>query len=148
MPRGSTPNNVEGEDSRTLTPWFKTNTIPSANQSSPHRKITPEQNSNEASTVSFGVSFGDVQQEYYDELEQYMRDLATELGVSVNCAQDVWYLRTRSRHTPELEAELIARWAAGIPPDIGNFGVTEETQSYIRSIASGFERNADSGHKD
>jgi hypothetical protein len=26
--------------------------------------------------------------------------------------------------------------------------VTEDTQSNIRSIASGFERNADSGHKD
>jgi hypothetical protein len=127
-----------------LTLWFKTNTIPAANQSSPNRKMTPEQNSNEASTVSYG----DVLNEYYEELEQYMRDLATELGVSVNCAHDVWYLRTRSRHTPELEAELIARWAAGIPPNIGSFGVTEDTQSYIRSIASGFERNADSGHKD
>jgi len=106
--------------------------------------MTPEQISNETSTASYE----DVLNEYYDEMEQYMRDLATELGVSVNCAHDVWYLRTRSRHTPELEAELIARWAAGIYTDISNFGVTEDTQSYIRSIASGFERNADSGHKD
>jgi len=36
---------------------------------------------------------------------------------------------------------------ARISPD-NQLGVTEETQSYIRSIASGFERNADSGHKD
>jgi hypothetical protein len=106
--------------------------------------MTPEQISNEAPTVSYE----DALNEYYEELEQYMRDLATELGVSVNCAQDVWYLRTRSRHTPELEAELIARWAAGIYTNISNFGVTEDTQSYTRSIASGFERNADSGHKD
>lgn len=106
--------------------------------------MTPELTFSEA----FTVSDVDVLNEYYEELEQYMRDLATELGVSVNCAHDVWYLRTRSRHTPELEAELIARWAAGIPPNISNFGVTEDTQSYIRSNASGFERNADSGHKD
>jgi hypothetical protein len=106
--------------------------------------MTPEQISNEASTASYE----DALKEYYDELEQYMKDLATELSVSVNCAHDVWYLRTRSRHTPELEAELIARWAAGNPPNISNFGVTEDTQSYNRYIASGFERNADSGHRD
>jgi len=74
--------------------------------------MTSEQTSSEASTVSFE----DAQQEYYDEMEQYIRDLATELGVSVNCAYDVWYLRTRSRHTPELEAELITLHAAGTPP--------------------------------
>jgi hypothetical protein len=94
--------------------------------------MTPEQTSSEASTVSFGVSFEDVQQEYYDEMEQYMRDLATELGVSVNCAHDVWYLRTRSRHTPELEAELITLHAAGTPPNMCDFGVSEKTQNFIR----------------
>lgn len=36
---------------------------------------------------------------------------------------------------------------ARISPD-NQLGVTEDTQSNIRSIASGFERNADSGHKD
>lgn len=74
------------------------------------------------------------QQEYYDELEQYMRDLAAELGVSVGCAQDVWYLRTRSRHTPALEAELIALHAAGTPPNMCDFGVTDATQENIRKV--------------
>jgi hypothetical protein len=110
--------------------------------------MTSEQTSSEASTVSFGVSFEDAQLEYYDEMEQYIRDLATELGVSVNCAYDVWYLRTRSRHTPELEAELITLHAAGTPPIMCDFGVTEGTQSYIQSFASGFERDAESGHED
>jgi hypothetical protein len=75
------------------------------------------------------------QQEYYDELEQYMRDLAAELGVSVSCAQDVWYLRTRSRHTPALEAELIALHASGAPPlNMCDFGVTEATQENIQKV--------------
>jgi len=74
------------------------------------------------------------QQEYYDELEQYMRDLAAELGVSASCAQDVWYLRTRSRHTPTLEAELIALHAAGSPPNMCDFGVTKITQGEIRKV--------------
>lgn len=34
-------------------------------------------------------------------------------GMSRNCALDVAYLRTRSRHTPELEARLIASHKAG-----------------------------------
>ena len=72
--------------------------------------------------------------EYYDELEQYMRDLAAELGVSVSCAQDVWYLRTRSRHTLTLEAELIALHAAGNPPNMNDFGVTPITQEEIRKV--------------
>lgn len=84
----------------------------------------------------------DPQQEYYDELEQYMKDLAAELGVSVNCAQDVWYLRTRSRHTLALETELIALHAAGNPPNVCEFGVTELTQRKIRKVCE----NAESLH--
>jgi hypothetical protein len=82
------------------------------------------------------TSFDDVQDKYYEEMEQYMRDLATELGVSVECAGDVWYLRTRSRHTPELEAELIALHAVGTPPNMCDFGVTEDTQAYIREFCA------------
>ena len=69
------------------------------------------------------TSFVGIADEYYSEMSQYMKDLAVELGVSVECAGDVWYLRTRSRHTPELEAELIALHAAGTPPNM---------QAYIR----------------
>ena len=90
--------------------------------------MTPEQTSNETSTVSYD----DALNEYYEEMNRYMDELATELGVSVRCAEDVWYLRTRSRHTPELEAELIALHAAGTPPTLRSFGVTEKTQNFIR----------------
>ena len=85
------------------------------------------------------TSFDDVQDKYYEEMNQYMKDLAVELGVSVDCAAAVWYLRTRSRHTPELEAELIALHAAGTPPTVGNFGVTEDTQAYIREFCAAIE---------
>ncbi len=68
-------------------------------------------------------------------------NLAVELGVSVDCAADVWYLLTRSRHTPELEAELIALHAAGTPPTVGSFGVTEDTQAYIREFCADTEGN-------
>ena len=44
-----------------------------------------------------------------------------ELGVSENCAMNVIYLRSRSRHTPEKEAELIALHAAGNPPNMCEF---------------------------
>jgi hypothetical protein len=78
------------------------------------------------------TSFDDILDEYYEEMNQYMKGLAVELGVSVECARNVWYLRTRSCHTPELEAELIALHAAGTPPNMCDFGVTEDTQAYIR----------------
>ena len=90
--------------------------------------MTPEQTSNETSTVSYD----DALNEYYEEMNRYMSELATELGVSVKCVEDVWYLRTRSRHTPELEAELIALHAVGTPPNMCDFGVSEKTQNFIR----------------
>lgn len=48
--------------------------------------------------------------------------LSYELGVSESCAMDIAYLRTRSRHTPELEAELIELHKKGIPPNMCDFG--------------------------
>lgn len=57
--------------------------------------------------------------------------LAKQLDVSEECASDVWYLRSRHRHTLELEAELIRLHKAGTPPDIFNFGVTPETQQAL-----------------
>lgn len=52
---------------------------------------------------------------------KYIQNLAKELNVSDECAMDVWYLRTRSRHTPELEAELIRLHAQGTPPNMCEF---------------------------
>lgn len=70
-------------------------------------------------------SFDNLQEtmeQYTDELQQYFQELAEELGISENCAADVWYLRSRSRHTPELEAKLIELHKAGTPPNMCEFG--------------------------
>ncbi len=48
--------------------------------------------------------------------------MAYDLGISEEAASDVWYLRGRSRHTPELEAELIRLHKAGTPPNMCEFG--------------------------
>lgn len=60
-----------------------------------------------------------------DETCAYTLALAKELNVSDACAMDIVYLRTRSRHTPELERELIELYAKGTPPNICDFGCKE-----------------------
>lgn len=67
--------------------------------------------------------------------ESYIVDLAAELGVSMSCAADVEYLRTRNRHTPELEQELIELHRKGTPPNIFSFGCTEETGKNLLKAA-------------
>lgn len=62
------------------------------------------------------------QDDYYNELQEYLESLAGELQCSVACAGVVWYLRQRSRWTQELENELIALYNAGTPPNICEFG--------------------------
>lgn len=47
------------------------------------------------------------------------------------CKEDIEYLRTRSRHTKELEKELINLHIAGTPPNMSEFGVTKETQNNL-----------------
>lgn len=59
--------------------------------------------------------------EWYREREKYMEALAKELGCSVACAADVWYLRQRSRWTQALEDELIRLYNEGTPPNINEF---------------------------
>ncbi len=49
----------------------------------------------------------DVMNDYYASVNNEIEQLSKNLGISLNCAADVWYLRTRSRHTHELEVELI-----------------------------------------
>lgn len=56
-----------------------------------------------------------------ESMTKYIKELSEELGVSAQCASDVCYLRTRSRHTPELEAELIRLHKNGNPPNINEF---------------------------
>lgn len=67
--------------------------------------------------------------------ESYITDLAAELNVSIACAADVEYLRTRNRHTPELEQELIELHRKGTPPNIFSFGCTEETGKKLLDLA-------------
>lgn len=59
--------------------------------------------------------------------EEEVAALAQELQVSESCALDVLYLRTRSRWSEELEDELITLHRAGNPPNVNDFGCTEET---------------------
>jgi hypothetical protein len=54
-----------------------------------------------------------------------------QLRVDRACAEDVVYLRTRNRWSPELEAELIRLHRVGTPPDMNRFGVTPETQAAL-----------------
>lgn len=63
----------------------------------------------------------------YDSMNKEIEELARELDVSEACAQDVWYLRTRSRHTQELEEELIQLHRDGNPPNIMEFGCNENS---------------------
>ena len=64
---------------------------------------------------------------------EYFKDIQ-ELGVSERCAADVFYLRTRSRWTEELEKELILLHKNGNPPNMCDFGVTEETQAKMAKL--------------
>lgn len=77
----------------------------------------------------------EMRQEMEDGAREYRQEVlrvSQELGVSLFCANDIVYLRSRHRHTPQLEAELIQRYKDGNPPeDMGTFGVTEETQQNL-----------------
>jgi hypothetical protein len=68
------------------------------------------------------VDYQKVQDDYYNEMEQYFQKLADELDCSVACATDIWYLRQRSRWTQELENELLRLYDIGQPPNICEFG--------------------------
>lgn len=64
-------------------------------------------------------------------LNKHVANVATSMGISQACAADVVYLRTRNRHTDELEAELIHLHQIGTPPNMCEFGVTEKTQAAL-----------------
>lgn len=77
------------------------------------------------------INFTSVMDQYQEVTAKEMEELAKELDISLRCASDVQYLRTRYRHTPELEAELIRLHKEGNPPNISEFGVTQETQANL-----------------
>ncbi len=69
---------------------------------------------------------------YTEEIDK----IKQELNISESCAADVFYLRTRNRHTQQLENELIDLHHAGTPPNMMEFGVTKETQEALMSAVS------------
>lgn len=56
---------------------------------------------------------------------------ALHLGINVSDMSDVHYLRSRNRHTPELEAELISLLKQGKRPNMMDFGVTAKTSQAL-----------------
>ena len=66
--------------------------------------------------------------------------LAREMNVSVECASDVLYLRTRSRWAQELENELVELHKEGKSVNICSFGVTPQTQANLYWRASSAAR--------
>lgn len=50
---------------------------------------------------------------YQDAVNKHIYELAKKLGVDNEQARDIWYLRGRSRWTPELEVRLLACYRAG-----------------------------------
>ena len=59
--------------------------------------------------------------DYYREMNDMLSELANELDCSLKCATDVWYLRTRSRWTQELEDKLISLHDTGMAPNMCEF---------------------------
>lgn len=58
----------------------------------------------------------------HDSYDLAVKAVMKELQVDEACASDVWYLRGRSRWTPEKEAELIRLHKAGTPPNVMEYG--------------------------
>lgn len=52
--------------------------------------------------------FQEVMNDYHKEVNDYIGKLAKELGVADMQAGDIWYLRSRSRWTQELENRIVA----------------------------------------
>jgi len=80
---------------------------------------------------------GDTTEEGWDTVNAFMEvlmerfmnaaeELSKKMDISKECASDVLYLRSRSRHTPEMEAELIRLHKMGTPPNILEFCVNRK----------------------
>ncbi len=74
-----------------------------------------------------------------------LNSIMNERGVSEDCAMDIAYLRSRFRHTPDLENELIDLHRNGTPPNMSDFGVTPETQrALIEEVVRSLGRDEES----
>jgi hypothetical protein len=63
----------------------------------------------------------------HDETNNYIQNLAKELGVSDMQAGDIWYLRSRSRWTQKLENRIVAAHKATGKSIVCTSGEEEET---------------------
>ena len=66
-------------------------------------------------------SFQSAMNEYHQGLCDEIENISKELNISYACARDVVYLRTRSRHTQEMEERLIQLHREGTPPNVNEF---------------------------
>ena len=62
--------------------------------------------------------FQDAMDLWQDEMVNHISDIANKLNISVSCAMDVVYLRSRSRWSQENEDELIRLHSIGKAPNI------------------------------
>lgn len=85
----------------------------------------------QANTEEFAATLQKVMDMSTSYTNKEIDGIAKTVNVSQGCAADVFYLRTRSRHTQELEDELIRLHNAGTPPNMCDFGVTEKTQAAL-----------------
>jgi hypothetical protein len=61
----------------------------------------------DTSTVEGTAALNDAMNAWQDEQIKYIQQIAEELNISDYWAMQIAYLRTRSRHTQELENQLI-----------------------------------------
>ena len=87
-----------------------------------HHDLTAVSISVDSPTEDNMKAFCEAANAMQDATIEYINLLSDELKISTGCASDVYYLRTRSRWTPELEAELIRLHAARTPPNMCEFG--------------------------
>ena len=71
------------------------------------------------------AQFQQLMAELHEAYDQESQSIAKQLVVSLGCALDVQYLRSRSRWTQELEDRLIQLHREGRPPNIFDFGHKE-----------------------
>jgi hypothetical protein len=92
----------------------------------------------DADMDEFQAVMDDVQDEYIKMVEEW----SESNGVSADCALDVFYLRTRSRWTQELEDELIRLHKAGTPPNVCDFGCpSEEMAQLVKDLVEEYKND-------
>ena len=89
--------------------------------------------SDPASIEEFEEFMDKIQDKHVKHVEDVRKSLSLLLGkdISIDCACDVVYLRTRSRWTEELEIELIRLHVEGNPPNISDWPSPREEEEQV-----------------